>query len=648
MSISLYGQLNVTALSRPDLYVQIAPPQPLLNGIPTNLAGVVGTAAWGPVNSPVTFTGVYDGSQYFGPLNNRLYDLMTAVTAAVFQGGVGNYVGIRVTDGTDTKATVTAGSNGSMQFWQAVALAINTGNGTPRGPSNIITAVGTLNSLLVTAKYTGSLGAKVQISVTSGAAANSFRIVVMIPGSTPEIFDSLGAVYSGAPVAANGWFTSTANPVAATTLVIAGTSISFVASNPTGNQVLIGATNAATFTNLLNFLNLSADVNLVKATYQLINTGAINPVTGLVAANPVIVMAAVAAGVAGNSLTLTQTVTGGSVSGATFANGSATMVAPTLANVTMTGGADGSNPTNITSSTMLGVDTVPRTGMYALRKTGVSIAALADMTDSTSWATQNTFGISESIYMVTATPSGDTIANAVTTKINAGIDTEWLKIMFGDWVTFQDTFNGLQRTISPMGFALGNLANLSPQYSTLNKQIYGVVSTQKSAANQVYADSDIATLAINGFDVICNPVPRGNIFGMRTGRNAASKVATHGDNYTRMTNYLATTLNQGMGLFVGELQSQQVNDLTRRKIVATITAYLGNLQAPGGDTTQALIDDFQVVDDLSNNSPFSIAAGYNFCSVKVIYLAVIEYLVINLEGGQTVQITRASTLPRTS
>src|SRR5208282_121947 len=105
MSISLFGQLNLTALSRPDIYVQIVPPNPIINGVPTNIGGVVGTASWGPVNSPVIFTGVSDGTQYFGPLNSRLYDIMTAITVATYQGQVGNYVGVRVTDGTDTAAT---------------------------------------------------------------------------------------------------------------------------------------------------------------------------------------------------------------------------------------------------------------------------------------------------------------------------------------------------------------------------------------------------------------------------------------------------------------------------------------------------------------------------------------------------------------
>ena len=46
MPIVQSGSINTTALVVPDLYVQIVPPQTLyLNGVPTNIVGVVGTAA---------------------------------------------------------------------------------------------------------------------------------------------------------------------------------------------------------------------------------------------------------------------------------------------------------------------------------------------------------------------------------------------------------------------------------------------------------------------------------------------------------------------------------------------------------------------------------------------------------------------------
>src|SRR5476651_862124 len=113
MSIYQFGQLNVTALTKPDLYIQIVPPQTvLLNGVPSNIGGIVGVASWGPVNAPVMFNGVVDGSQMFGPMSNRLSDIMTHVNVASMQGAAGAFVGVRVTDGTDTSATGAIGNAG--------------------------------------------------------------------------------------------------------------------------------------------------------------------------------------------------------------------------------------------------------------------------------------------------------------------------------------------------------------------------------------------------------------------------------------------------------------------------------------------------------------------------------------------------------
>ena len=65
---------------------------------------------------------------------------------------------------------------------------------------------------------------------------------------------------------------------------------------------------------------------------------------------------------------------------------------------------------------MIGTDTAPRKGMYALRSQGCSVAMLADLSDTTTFSTQDAFGLSEGVYMVGTSPVGDTIANAVSVK----------------------------------------------------------------------------------------------------------------------------------------------------------------------------------------------------------------------------------------
>ncbi len=147
MPIVQQGSINTTALVVPDLYVQIVPPQNLvLNGVPTNVVGVVGTASWGPVGQPVIVATMADYAQSFGPIVARKYDMGTQVATAVQQGAQ-NFRCVRVTDGTDTAA-------------QAVV------------PGTTVT---------FTALYTGSLGNNVMLNLTPGSKANTWRLTVSLP-----------------------------------------------------------------------------------------------------------------------------------------------------------------------------------------------------------------------------------------------------------------------------------------------------------------------------------------------------------------------------------------------------------------------------------------------------------------------------------
>lgn len=500
MTIVQQGQINTTALLVPDLIVQIVPPSwTLLNGVPTNILGIVGTATWGPVNSPVIASGVADATQQFGAMQPRKYDLLTAVAAAALQGAA-DFRLIRVTDGTDVAASTTITCSTAAQA-TAIANAINNGQSGLRGPSQLVVASTNTTTLTLTAKYTGTTGNTLEAVVGAGSAATTTKITIALPGQVPEVFDNIG----------------------------------------------------------------------------------------------------------------------------TAAEASATK--------TFSGGTDGT--TTITSSVLVGVDTIPRKGMYALRGTGASVAMLADADDSTQWTNQVAYGLSEGTYMIMTGPAGDTISNAVTTKGTAGIDSYAAKLLFGDWVYINDNVNNQVRLISPQGFVAGVLANLSPEQSSLNKQMLGIVGTQKSYANQQYSNAELQSLAAAGIDIIANPVPGGKYFGARFGHNTSSNAVVHGDNYTRMTNYIAATLNAGMGIYIGKLISPD----EMRDAKATLDSFFQNM------FQQDMIQDWQVVLDASNNPQSRTALGYQQADVKVRYFAINEVFLVNVEGGQSVQITRKSTTP---
>ena len=495
MPIVQANTINPTAILVPDNYIIIQPPSTvLLNGVPTNIVGIVGTAQWGPTNSPVIASGVPDATQKFGNMQPRKYDLLTGVAAASLQGS-GNFRLVRVTDGTDTAAsgTITCASSGLAT---AIAAAINNGQSGLRGPSQLAVASTSTTTLTITGKYTGSLGNTLVASIGPGSASGTSKLTLSMPGQVPETFDNLGAAASSA------------------------------------------------------------------------------------------------------------------------------------SSVTLSGGTDGA--ATITSAVLVGQDTIPRKGMYALRGTKTSVAFLADADDSTQWTTQVAFGLSEGIYMQLVGPAGDTISNAATTKATAGIDSFAAKVIFGDWIYIQDNVNNQVRLISPQGFFAGTLGNLSPEQSSLNKQMFGIIGTQKSMANQVYSAAELQALASAGIDVITNPIPAGSMFGARFGHNSSSNAVTHGDNYTRMTNYIASTLLAGMGIYVGRTMTP--DEFAQAK--ATLDNFFFNM------FQEKMIAGWTVKLDADNNPQTQTALGIQQAGVKVQYLAINEIQLINLEGGQSVQITR--------
>jgi hypothetical protein len=504
MPVVQQGSINTTALIVPDLYVQIVPPSvALLNGVATNILGIVGTASWGPVNAPVVVGNMADYSRQFGAIQARKYDMGTAVAAAVLQ-GANNFRCVRVTDGTDVAAggTLTAASAADAA---AIATAINAGQSGLRGASQFVVATSAATVVTITSKYTGSLGNSLVASIGPGTKAATSRVTIALAGQVPEVFDNMGAAAAAASTA------------------------------------------------------------------------------------------------------------------------------------TMTGGTDGA--TTITGSVLVGVDTVPRKGMYALRNTGASIGMLTDVDDSTQWSTQVAYGLSEGTYMIGTGPAGDSIANAATVKASAGIDSYAFKLLFGDWIYFNDTVNSLVRLISPQGFIAGKLANLSPEQSSLNKPLYGIVGTQKSYQNLVYSSAELAMLGTAGIDLICNPIPAGASFGARFGHNSSSNAVTNGDNYTRMTNYIAYTLNAGMGQYIGKLQSPTV----RRSAAASISSFLESMAGQGMIGSADGTTPYSVQINDANNPQARVALGYMQADVKVRYLSVIEKFIVNMEGGQSVTISRTST-----
>lgn len=310
-------------------------------------------------------------------------------------------------------------------------------------------------------------------------------------------------------------------------------------------------------------------------------------------------------------------------------------LAPTLESRTFSGGADGAG--SVSDTTIVGTDATAaasRTGMYALRGTGVQVANLIDLTDTTQWPNIAALADSEGVYVPVTGSAGQSYSTVSGNLNTAGVDTPSLKVLVGDWIYWQDNVNGVLRLMSPATFIAAELVSLSPERSTLNKQLPAVVGTQRASQNQPYSSAEIGAVANARLDVVANPSPGGPYFGAQTGRNASSDPTRNGDNYTRLTNFIALTIASAFGYVIGELQTQDL----RTEVNAAIRSFLQNLvdQKMIGDVNGGI--PFSVEIDKANNPDSRVALGYMQADVQVKYLSVIWFFVVNLEGGQTVTV----------
>ena len=629
MAVIQSGSVNLNSLSRPELYVQIIPPTTLaINGVPTNILGIVGLASWGPVNSPVTVSSMSDFNQSFGPILPIKHDLGSAVYNA-YLNGANNMRCVRVTDGSDVKASIPMVD---------VASAPATG-------------------LTLTALYSGAVGNTVVASIAAGTsstiAAPTYKISISMPNNPlPEVFDNIGGtglvLWENIVNAVN-----LGNASRSQSQMVRAAIGSSIAAPKVASYVLVGGTNGNASVGAIASVRLMDGETIPElgATISAKSVGVAGNTISVVlaegtsstelaptikisvssAAHPV---AEVYDDIGGDANVMwANMVTALSASVIVNAVVGAAVGKPVLGSYSLSGGLDAGS--EISSSSFIGVDGSVRTGMYSLRGTQTSIAMICDMDDSTTWATQAAYGLSEGTYMVLTTIKGqyNSIDAMIALKKTAGLDNYDAKLMLGDWCYFSDTTNNVQRLISPQSFVAGRLANLSPENTSLNKQIAGVLSTEALYNSKTYSGADLDKLTIAGIDLITSPAPGGNYFAARIGHNTSSVALQSNDSYTRMTNYLAYTLNSAMGGFIGKTQTIFNTDSTRSAVKATISSFLQEL------LKNNMIQDYLVVCDTSNNSPASISLNYLYCDISVQYMSIVEKFIVNLNGS-TISINR--------
>lgn len=658
MPIYQAGQLNLAGQLPPGAYVQVVAPPPVVQGIATNGLGMVGVASWGPVNSAYGVGSPQIAGLSLGPVTNRTHDLATAMAIA-FGMGQTNNVAVRVTDGTDTAAT----------------SAIKDGSAT--------------TGVTLTGFYTGIVGNTLQATMSNGTKPATYKCTVALPGYLSEIYDNLGVgVIPGTTTPGTGYtsvpaLTMSAPQAAGGLQAVAQATLKVLSANVTGGGASGGTGYVTNDTiTLANgvVLTVTASAGVITS-LAVTNAGSLGGGAAPTAGNTQIQTSGVGTGaiinlvwglgspnvlVPGTGYTsATGTLTGGGGTPGTYTFGvgcwtnlvnavnsgqsgvrgpsqlviatiGTSAAAPALATYAFTGGTDGA--AGVTDATLVGTNSTPPTGMYALQNASVLTMNLVDHSTSTQWNTMAAFGILYGIFGVGQAPSGTNVANTASSLATAGVDNYSFKTLVGDWVEWQDTVNNAQRQLGPATFWAPMRANMAPNQSTLNKPVNGLIGTQRSMQNLLYADSEALAATQGRVDYLANPSSGGNYFGFQTDMNCSTYAATNSEAYTSMTNFLALTLASNFGWVVGNPQTtdlrQEVNDAITGFLMNLWQnlKYIGNVNAP----TQV---PFSVQTNAANNPSSQVATGLMQTLVKVTYLSIVRVFVISLQGGGTVQVT---------
>ncbi len=627
---------NPMNLQLDNVYIDIIPPPSALGGVPTDIAGLVGTASWGPVNIPMLAGSVQQLQQIFGSLSPNAvgdpHDLISEGLMLFSQAqGLGASVSlysVRVTDGTDKAAS---------------ALLLDSSN----------------NPLVqLTSKYTGSFGNGTIAAAAAGANSNVSNLALSLPGENSELFANLpNSTFQSSLISAVNSGQNTIRP--ASRLITASlpllnppviTSSMFVSSASGGDLSNGTYYFVVTFTNAQGETTKSNEVSVTLSGGTAAQSIDFTYGTLPYSAAGIKVYMSTSAGTetfdisaAGDTVEITAEPLSGAVSPPSVNTAEIiNTTAPADASYTFSGGTDGRSVTN---AQLVGTDFSSSTGSaasgaYALRSHQVSVFAVCGLTSSTSWSALTTLADSEGMIVVLPFPANTSTTSAIATLNSLGID-DANAVAVKDWNYFFDSVNNVMRNIPPDGTMVGTIAALSPAQSPTNKQVFLVNGTDKLnpiTPSSRYTDAELQLLEVNGINVVYNPIPAGRMFGWRMGVNTSSNPAENGIEYGRMINFLARLTAKNLGPFIGKLQSQKPQDPLRAAVRGVLNTAYSQLVSAG------LLDDYSVQCDINNNPPNVVANHFMYIYIKAVFLSVVRYLVAQIQGGTTVSISVSNTL----
>lgn len=631
------GSLNIPALTTDDAYVQIVAPPSFIQGAPTDVIGLVGSASYGPVGIPVHLGSGQDAVLSFGPMGPASltdpYDLATDLFLAFGQNSAQATMeawAVRVSDGTDAPAAANlTGAASPAAKTLTIAGTITTGD--------VVT--GTITSASV-------VGSPISVTYTVIAGDTLSTIAAGLAAS----------IDANAPLAAAS---ITATSAAGVVSIYAPSAVTFTATGSSSGTETVTAGTGATTTNggTLQSLYTGVLANKIRAT---VSNGA---TTGsfTVTIIPPVGLPEIYPNIPGSTFwkSLAQAVNAGlstirGQSGIVKAiNVVPAVGAPATGTSTLSGGTDGRSGIN-TATSLGSASAIPATGLFALTglKPAVGIAWMSGVTDMNAVSTALAFNQAAGTSFIHPLKTGLSSTAAAAAVQTGGVADPSI-VYAKDFITFFDTINNVTRRVPPTAVIGGRWATLQPQQSPGNKAVNLVIGTERNdpiLGNVPYSSSEIGQLESAGITLVTNPIPRGSMFGIRHGQSSSSDPVTAPAEYWRMTMYLARSAASFIGKYVDELQSQSPQDPLRQAFALESNQFLKFLR------DQGQIDKFLVTCAYSSspaaqagngmNTRASVAAHYMFGLWQVTYLSSVRFLVMSLQGGTTVVEVAGSLQPQ--
>jgi len=189
-----------------DVYLNVNLPQAILmNGATLFNALISGAASWGPFNTALVSASPQQLVRNFGPPINSGKDIVQDGVLYMAQRAQGGVIGVRVGDGTQTKAggflvdtaaahglVVTAYYHGSWgkQFYCRVSKGSNWTSGAPTAMVSIFTGKNqraeVYDNILMDVTTDGTYGVKSWLNIATAVNAKSTLVVMSAPG-TPSV-----------------------------------------------------------------------------------------------------------------------------------------------------------------------------------------------------------------------------------------------------------------------------------------------------------------------------------------------------------------------------------------------------------------------------------------------------------------------------